>query len=537
MKALNEIRKIIWFLMIAISFNLEAFMTDMTNENRYAAAAGEAHIKKHSQFFTNKIIADFMARSVAKNARRVLDPAVGNSVFFSAVRRYNSSCVLIGYEVDNIALDFFGNPTKATIYNDDYLLKGWGEKYDAIICNPPYKKFQTVSNRDVIIENVFKHTGIRCSGYTNLYLYFLLKSIYELDEQGCLAYIVPSEFLNARYGIPIKEFLLRENLISAIVNLENDKGLFSNALTTSCILFLDKRHKDSVRFYNIENVADLQALDMEDDNGNFLDVAYRDLSASEKWRRYLGNEKNLRYANTIEISTFCKAARGIATGDNEFFCFSLPKAKELKIPIKYLEPCVCHSVDINTTIFGAAEMNRLVAGGKLAYLLNVVDTNCENVVRYITSGEEKGINKKYLLSHRRPWYAIEKKEKAPIWMTTACRDGVKFVRNVADVNTLTTFHSIYIKDTYAEDTNLIFCYFQTQIAQELLRRNRKEMGSGLEKFQPNDFNSAEMLDIRVITKADREEVLKLYSNINGKITDDQKEYLNEIFSKYVSTMD
>ena len=148
-----------------------------------------------------------MCAWACKDAHSMLDPAVGNSVFLKFARKYNAECKLTGYEIDSKILEYFGNPTNADIINADYLLNGWEEKYDAIVCNPPYNRFQAISNRSEILNAICLHTGVKYSGYTNLYILFLLKSIHQLSDRGRLAYIVPSEFMNSKYGTAIKELL------------------------------------------------------------------------------------------------------------------------------------------------------------------------------------------------------------------------------------------------------------------------------------------------------------------------------------------
>ncbi|MFR5761744.1 MAG: hypothetical protein ACLUFI_09225 [Oscillospiraceae bacterium] len=87
-----------------------------------------------------------------------LDPAVGNSVFLKYARTHNASCSLTGFEIDREILDYFGNPAGADIINDDYLLRDWEKKYDAIICNPPYSRFQVVENRNEVLKVIYEHT-------------------------------------------------------------------------------------------------------------------------------------------------------------------------------------------------------------------------------------------------------------------------------------------------------------------------------------------------------------------------------------------
>lgn len=505
----------------------------MNKEQLYTNQVGETHIKKYSQFFTHYKIADFMCSWACENAKSMLDPAVGNSIFFTSAKKHNNICTLTGYENDHKILDYFGNPESANLIKGDYLLSDWDNKYDAIVCNPPYSKFQSIENRVEIHKQIYKYTGIKCSGYTNLYILFLLKSIFQLSESGRLAYIIPSEFMNSQYGTAIKQILIEKRLLHAVINFENDNEIFFNATTTCCILLLDHSDKSHVTFYNLTTIDELDFIFCEDDKLSTMQIDYSLLSADKKWRSYIKNETEGSYCNLQPISNFCSVSRGIATGANDFFCFSLAKAKENKIPANILSKCICHSSDITTPILDEKFFDSLETSGKTVYILDATSEDYDKIKEYLDTGMSIGVHKKYLTSCRNPWYTMERKTTAPIWVSSACRNNIKFVRNLAQVKSLTTFHSIFIKEKYSNFTDIIFCYFLTPIAQNIIKENRKELGNGLKKFQPNDMNTAKMLDISIISTDDVAKITTIYRKILSDYSYSLVEELNSIFSTYL----
>lgn len=505
----------------------------MKKEISYTRSVSPEHIKSMGQYFTNHDIASFMCSWACENAASMLDPAVGNSVFLTHARAVNPQCILTGYEIDEKILDFFGNPAKANIFNRDYLMNGWEDKYDAIVCNPPYNKFQAVRNRNEILESIYEHTGVRYSGYTNLYLLFLIKSIYQLSTNGRLAYIIPSEFMNSEYGIAVKQLIVDRRLLRAIVNFENDKEIFFNATTTCCILLLDHAPKTYASFYNLTSVKELSGIRISDGSGGCVLVSYDELKADRKWRSYLKQETATAYANLKPVSEFCCVSRGIATGANDFFCFSLSKARKAGIPLHYLTECICRSADIRSPIFDIADFEALSSADKTVYLLDITTSDYNDLAQYIETGAKSGVDKRFLPSRRNPWYSMEQKQAAPIWVSSACREGMKFVRNVAMTKSLTTFHSIFVRDPYADYTDIIFCYFLTPTAQSIIRENRKELGGGLEKFQPNDLNRAKMLDMELITPKDRTAILEIYKRLKEKPDPSLIGQLEVLFSSYL----
>lgn len=509
----------------------------MNLERDYAKQTSETHLKKWGQFFTPYPIAQFMASWTCKDAKKVLDPSVGNSIFLTYARVCNPSASLTGYEIDEKILSFFGNPADAHIHLADYLLSGWEERYDAICCNPPYHKFQAVSNRDEILSVIKEHTGIRYSSYTNLYILFLLKSLYQLSPDGRLSYIIPSEFLNSAYGTAIKEKLVKERLLRAIISFDDDNELFFNATTTCCILLVDRVPKTTVCFYHLDSLKELNMITLSGSDPGVHVVSYDTLSPDEKWRHYLSSESASDYKNLVPLSTFCQISRGIATGANNFFCLNKSKVQEYQILPEYLSRCICHSRDIRKAVFTGQDFALLSEKDKTVYVLNISKDQVlnESISRYLALGEASGVPDKHLPSHRHPWYRMEQKKAAPIWVTNASREGMKFIRNLAGIHSLTTFHSVYLYDEYTVYTDLLFCYFLTPIAQSILRGNRKELGNGLEKFQPSDLSAALVLDITKISEGDKDTILKIYEQLCSSESDESVYIarMNDIFSSYM----
>ena len=490
------------------------------------------HLKKYGQYFTHPKIANFMMKWIGTDFETILDPALGNNIFFKQIEGDTLNKHLVGFEIDSKIIDHFGYPVNTSLFKKDFLTSTWEKKYDAIVCNPPYNKFQSIKNRDKIIDDILKHTGIELPLNTNLYILFLIKSIFLLNSNGKMAFIIPSEFLNSEYGNTIKKILLEKKLLNTIISFKDD-NIFYNATTTSCILLLDSSPKEYVSFYKINNMDDLSSLN----NNSLLKVSYNNLDYKKKWRVFLNQENSNSYKNLKKCSSFLKASRGIATGSNEFFCFSLNKKEQWEIPDEVLLKCICRSADVKKSFFSNDDFYNLEKKGKNVYLLDANYEDENKLKKYLSYGITKQIHTKYLPAHRTPWFSMEQKKIAPIWIASANRKGIKVVRNLAEINNLTTFHSVYINKNYSKFTDLIFCYLLTPIAQEILYKNRKELGNGLIKFQPSDLNSAEMIDIEIISELDYFEIIKIYNLLKNSPEDNFSIYINElnnIFSKYLT---
>jgi Type I restriction-modification system methyltransferase subunit len=248
-------------------------------EVEYLQTASLAHRKRYAQFFTPQEIADFMCDWVlgAPNLKTVLEPAFGLGIFARSLLRKKKELKITGIEKDPVIYEFakkyFSSIKSVDVQLHDYLFTDWKKKYDGIICNPPYFKFHDYENKESLTE-IEKNLGLKLTGFTNLYSLFLLKSISQLAENGRAAYIIPSEFMNADYGIFIKEQLLLSKTLRHIIVFDFEENLFDDALTTSSILlFANDGEEKKININKIRSIDEL--------HGSLKDSGFNSLSSNE----------------------------------------------------------------------------------------------------------------------------------------------------------------------------------------------------------------------------------------------------------------
>ena len=494
--------------------------------------------KKLGQFFTNPVIAEFMVKlGYSDNLKKVLDPSVGPGVFIKYLNKINSKCEKTVFELDQNMIKLFKENVNdnSKIINSDYLKTDIKEKYDLIICNPPYKKFQEIDDRKQLIE-IFKNKySIKMSGYSNYCVYFLIKSINELNINGKCVYIIPYEFLNCGYGEVIKKYLVDKKILSKIIKFDNKIKLFNDATTTSCIILLENKNNENVQFINVSSLEKLNLIwnDCNENNNEVFLYNYKELNYKEKWSKYFRKKEDyLNNDNFIRLKEIARVKRGIATGDNKYFLLNIEKIKKYNLSNCVCEPCICKSSDVDDVIFDQKKFNELKRDNKKVFLFDGRNSVTKSDNNYIKLGESLKVNKRYLTSHRNPWYSIEEKKVAPIWISVFSRNKIKVVRNEMMIKNLTTFHGIYLNNN--DDINILFCYLLTPISHKILYLNKREYGEGLDKFEPNDLNDANILNLNIISADDKKKILILYEQLKSKNVDKVISKLNDIFVKYVN---
>ena len=510
---------------------MTSFEIDITTseiEQGYSKFTPIEHRKKFAQFFTPFPIADVMAKWLLghKTLKTILEPAFGLGIFSRALLNYTDKLEIKGFEIDPYifekAKNVFEEYDNISIRLEDYMYNDWDNKYDGIVCNPPYFKFHDYDNKGILKE-METRIGCKLNGFTNLYTLFLLKSVYQLNANGRAAYLIPSEFLNSDYGKLVKTYLIKSGTLRHIIVIDFEENVFDDALTTASILLCaNDNQSDKVQFSNVHHLADFEKIE------NLIThyprytaeqtVKLTDLNPDIKWRAYYQAQNALKYKHLVPFTNYGKVVRGIATGANDYFVFNESKAKEFGITNKYLLPCICKAQDTKQPFFTQADVEELKANDKSIYLLNAVNAD-ESVKKYLAIGQSQDIHKRFLTASRNPWFSLENRPPSPIWVSVFNRNGLRFIRNEANIANLTTFHCIYLNLFSAPKTDLLFAYLLTDISKQIFEDNRREYGNGLQKFEPNDINKSMMLDLEHLDAATEKEILGYYHLYRQSILD------------------
>lgn len=498
---------------------MPALIDHPTPEAAYIGATPLAHRKQFGQFFTPAPVAQVLARWVAgaPGLHHVLDPAVGTGLLGRAVRALVPGCHLTGYDVDPRILAWARDATEepgaaTTLHGTDFLTHDWQARYDGVIANPPYLKFHDYDNLPAI-RHVEQQAGVKLTGFTNLYALFLIKALHQLRPDGRAAFVVPSEFLNADYGVAVKRYLLAHGMLRHVVVVDFQGSVFADALTTACLLLFGPAGADAGVAFSM--LSSVEALAGWTPDAAPTPRPAAGLDSGVKWRRYYQQlaavPATARYGPLVAFATVGKVSRGIATGANDYFVFTKAKARQWHLdPARSLRPCIARATDVPGSFFTAADFERLRAADRPVYLLDAGPAPEAAALAYFAEGEKQGVPARHLPASRRTWHRPENRRPAPIWVTVFNRGGLRFVRNETQTLNLTTFHSVYLNLFFQDRADLVMAYLLTDVAREIFADNRREYGNGLEKFEPNDLTNSLMLDLAHLSADAAAAVVDLY---------------------------
>jgi adenine-specific DNA-methyltransferase len=480
---------------------------------------------------------------------RLLDPAVGLG---KLIKNIPSTYKIDAYEEDSKILDanrsFFRSHSAIQLHERDFLSEGWDTRYDGILCNPPYIPFRNEDEREIYLNLFRQRMNISLSTYTNYYGLFMLKALHQLNENGRAAFIVPSDFLNARYGTKIKEYLLWDRSLSIIINTDIQMGWFKGAATTSSLLLFDKSRKtDTIEFIRTQSDMELEqaAAYITSDREKPIGFVRRlqDLNPATKWRLHFYQEDQKRFTNVQPLSHFAAAKHGIKTGSNQYFCFNNSKLKQWQIGQQHFLPALSKSSQLKDFFFTHIDYKRLVRNDEQMFLLHIDDTQEQDhaVMQYLADGKAHRVDQRHTIRSRTPWYRFSVLDPAPILVSVFNRKSIQIVRNKTNVRHLDQLIGVYFYEEYEEDVDLFMAYFLSDRAQELMAHPHKEYGKDLKKLEAKDVNTSLVLDVQALTDEQKQDILDIYKRLEYLMIHDGDErekthhlqMLNNLFNKLI----
>ncbi len=480
--------------------------------------------KSLGQVETPRPVAELMARWVMSlKPVSVLDPAAGLGTLLEACRRECREAQLVGVELDaeTLRLAKAQAPRGTKLILADYLLSDAG-LFEGIIANPPYVKAQRLDYAESDWRYFEERFGTPLDRLTNLYALFLLKIWEDLALCGRAAVLLPAEFLNANFGEEIKERLVQELRPAGIAIFSPSLNVFSDALTTSAIVFLHKgaatRPLLATKVETIEEavafVNELLAHPVTERSVSYTDLAH--FKPRDKWLNVLLNSAApfdiARFPRRIGDYFDCR--RGIATGANEFFCLSSSGLREHGLDREHVEPCVTRAVDAKGLVFSTENLNALVAADRRCYLLNP-RRNGRALDQYLDSGKRLGIPERHLPSHRPVWYLPENRAAADIWVAVFSRENVKFILNMSSAKNLTCFHGLYAKPGCEQLSPLLVLFLNSTGGREAFTQVNRFYGDGLNKLEPKDVEAMPCPEMPTLRRADAEDLTRLLKQLES----------------------
>jgi hypothetical protein len=485
---------------------LEAEVTRLGEQCRLDQLKTPKERNQWGQFATPPALSLDIARHAWNRLRHrkgqfsFLDPALGTGSFFSAFLQVfpkERVRTATGVELDKP----FAEAARAIwqqqglrVLQGDFTKQKAEAAYNIILTNPPYVRHHhlTAADKQRLGDLAQTVTGLRLSGLSGLYCYFLLIAHAWLEENGLAAWLIPSEFMDVNYGDEVKRYLTERVSLLQLHRFCPSDVQFGDALVSSAIVVFEKRKPqpgNGVVFSfggTLTTPAKVETVKLEE------------LRTTKKWTSLPRQAGNGHKADSVTVGDLFTVKRGLATGNNDFFIVPRAKLSDLGIPAGCVRPILPSPRFLKQEVIAADADGWPVLDRQLALIdcrlsEGEIRSRWPRFAEYLESGKKQGIHQGYLASRRCPWYSQEKREPAMYvctYMGRSLKRPFRFIWNRSRATAANVYLLLYpkahIASKLAEKVAEVFEALRSIHPEHFFSQGRV-YGGGLHKMEPAEL--------------------------------------------------
>ena len=438
------------------------------------------------QVFTDRVVANYMVSLFSHVSKgRILEPCFGSGAFLRACKEAGYKNVY-GCEIDErLYKEVVDDFPDYQLFQTDFLDYNPEDVFDGIIMNPPYVRQEKIDDLESLgiskeklrINGIYK--GLPSTA--NLYMYFIIKAIDLLKDNGELVVIFPSSWMNARSGQSFNNLLIERTRVEREIHICGEV-FEKDALVDVVIL---KLMKDSTP----SKIKEIEPEYLELTEGTLRE------------REGIGHCEEFVLNLSVPFSKYSSVRRGLTTGWNTMFIN--PKGVDSKP-----EECITKIISSPKAVHGystsLAETDDLLMIPQGQMLTDGLQEYITHFAEILSNEKKpKTLYEKFQISSE--WYTLNEIDSNGILFSYFVRNDMKFIMNTSNVLARDNFYIIYPEiDRYLMFAllNNFFTYYQ-------LETIGKKYGAGLLKLQRYDIEKLQFVDVDSISEEDKEKLTSL----------------------------
>ncbi len=473
--------------------------------------------KLRGGYYTPQAIADFLCQwSIDKNTKRILEPSCGDGNFIeSTILRFKELGIegadlkgrIKGIELlkeESVKAKAraanLGLNSNAIVNNDffHYISSNGVEKYDAVIGNPPFIRYQSFpeEHRKLAIE-MMQNLGLNPNKLTNIWVPFLVVSASLLKDNGRMAMVIPAELFQVKYAAETRVFLTK--FFERITIITFKKLVFANIQQEVVLLLCEKKvqQEKGIRVMECENLEELKSINFKAINGSNVKPIDH---TTEKWTKYFLNEDEINLLRKLRKDkriTTCgdmmEVDVGLVTGRNEFFMMKEEQVEEWKLK-KYTIPVASKSNQLKGIKFSQKDFSDNSIAQNAIHLFIPPNEDFEKLPevcqKYIEYGEQQGFNTGYKTRIRKRWYITPSLWVPDAFALRQVGDYPKLILNETGASSTDTIHRVRFKE--GVNRRMAAISFLNSLSFAFSEITGRSYGGGVMTFEPTEIEEIQI---------------------------------------------
>lgn len=513
--------------------------------------------KNFGAFYTPEPVAEFLVEWAVRSKKdNIMDPGTGEGVFMKKsinklIQLGNKKSAIgnrvFGVEYETEAYKFLKENFKGfNVINSNFFEITPSSKpdyvttlpfVDAVVGNPPYIERERIKGVEKIQKIIMSNYELESKLHTvtDIYAYFLIHSTSFLKEGGRLAVIVSDSWLNMDYGIALKEFLLKNYKINAIVGFE--ERVFSNALVRAVLILAEKSKQtddNNVQFIKLQNHGELAKLKPLLSNGKLnknsvklTEIKQEQLNPKDSWGVYLKASKSyfdiISKSLVVPLREISNVGIGLQSLKNDFYIVDEEKVKTLALESQLLDKIIVSPRNCPLII----DNKKAIQDYVIYCNKDINEIKNTNLATYIKDSEvadvyQRGKNKKFSgyqniprinQARRQPWYnlipEIEKRCRGSIVLPR--RSFTRFFASWNKVKTVINDNFINIEPHEREHVIPLLAILNSSFTEYLCRVRAQTYGGGVYDLRPDDVKNLPTINLRLISNSQKKKLAIAYN--------------------------
>ncbi len=416
--------------------------------------------------------------------------------------------------------------------------------FDVVIGNPPYLRVQGLRENHQKESVFYEHNFVSATGRFDFYVLFIEKGFSLLNKNGVLSFILPHKFINADFGIGIRNYIYDSKALNNLVSFGAEQ-VFSDASVYTCIIGLS--HGNSVFHY-----AKVKPLELQEASDTHTEILIDNLADTTRWSFQSSEDSNVIAKinkQPLLFKTITKAcSQGtVSMGDdiymlkgkiegNYFIGFSEQIQQYVKLEKDIMKP-ILKGEDIKRyapleNTYWLIYPHHSVNGKTIPYEENEMKEHFPLTYEYLLPFKSELVDKKIRYkTNEKYWYALHRSREitmfeTPKIITAEISFGCNMTYDTKNLYHNTKCYTILFDEVFEKYTQAYLTILNSRILWYYLSQTGYTLRGGffcfktkyLEPFHLPDLTSPENQDIADTLSVFANQMFSLNSQIQEKRT-------------------